>query len=308
MNNKFLLFLLLVFLVACTSEKSKMQADINNLETALEENPNTENAKALVDAYQSYIEAYPEDVEENARYLYRSAGVQFRMNQFSGAVETLNRSLKNYYPASVTGSSAALLGVIYSEKLRNEENANTIYQAMAQAFPDYEKIEEIKARLAELNLPPINERIESLGRRMFNDSLGRIEYRIANDFINSCELHAMLLPQNENSPVFLHKAGETARSIRAYTKALEFYEWIGEKYPNFEKAPQALFLRAFTLDNDLGRIDDAKVLYEEFLQKYPNDDFADDTQFLLENLGKDDEEIINSFNTGEQEKETEDSE
>ena len=297
MKSKFLLLFTLTFLLACSSEKSKMQADISKLETALEETPNTENAKAVIDAYNGYISAYPEDTEENARYLYRAAGVQFRMNQFSGAVESLNQGLKKYYNSSVTAKNAALLGHIYSEKLRNEENASTIYQAMAQVFPDYEQMEEINARLQQANLAPVDERIESLGRRMFNDSLGRIEYRIANDFISSCELHAMLLPDSPKSPEFLHKAGETARSIRAYTKALEFYEWIGEKYPDYDKAPQALFLRAFTLDNDLGRIDEARALYEEFLQKYPNDDFADDTQFLLENLGKDDEEIINSFST-----------
>lgn len=297
MKSKFLLIFALIFLFACSSEKSKMQADISNLETALEETPDTENAKALIDAYQAYITAYPEDTEENARYLYRAAGVQFRMNQFSGAVETLNRGLKEYYSSSVTPNNAALLGHIYSEKLRNEENATTIYQAMAQVFPDYEQMDEIKARLKKANFSPLDERIESLGRRMFNDSLGRIEYRIANDFISSCELHAMLLPDSPKSPEFLHKAGETARSIRAFTKALEFYEWIGEKYPDYDKAPQALFLRAFTLDNDLKRIDEARTLYELFLEKYPNDDFADDTQFLLENLGKDDEEIINSFNT-----------
>lgn len=307
MKCKFLLFSAFLFLLSCSSEKSKLQADISKLETALEETPSTENAKAMVDAYQSYVDTYPEEVEDNARYLYRSAAVQFRMNQFSGAVATLNQSLKNFYSSSITGSSAALLGVIYSEKLRNEENANTIYQAMVKAFPDYEKMPEIQASLDKLNLPPLEDRIESLGRQMFNDSLGRIEYRIANDFINSCELHAMLLPESAKSPEFLHKAGETARSIRAYTKALEFYEWIGEKYPDYEKAPQALFLRAFTLDNDLGRIEEARTLYEAFLAKYPNDDFADDTQFLLDNLGKDDEEIINSFNSGgEQESNTED--
>lgn len=296
MKSTFLLFFALVFTFACSSEKSKMQADISKLETALEETPDTENAKALIDAYNAYIAANPDDREENARYLYRAAGVQFRMNQFSGAVESLNRGLKEYYNSSVSAQNAALLGHIYSDKLRNEENASTIYQAMAQVYPDYEQIDEIKTRLEKASLPPVEERIESLGRRMFNDSLGRIEYRIANDFISSCELHAMLLPDSPKSPEFLHKAGETARSIRAYTKALEFYEWIGSKYPDYEKAPQALFLRAFTLDNDLGRIDEARALYESFLEKYPEDDFADDTKFLLENLGKDDEEIINSFN------------
>ena len=52
---------------------------------------------------------------------------------------------------------------------------------------------------------------------------------------------------------------------------------------------------AFTLDNDLQRHEEAKELYESFLEKYPDDDFADDTQFLLQNLGKTDEEIIQSF-------------
>jgi TolA-binding protein len=37
------------------------------------------------------------------------------------------------------------------------------------------------------------------------------------------------------------------------------------------------------------------VAYEAFLKKYPNDDFADDAQFLLKNLGKSPEEIIKGF-------------
>ena len=40
-----------------------------------------------------------------------------------------------------------------------------------------------------------------------------------------------------------------------------------------------------------------------FCKSYPNDDFADDTKFLLENLGKDDEEIINSFSGQQQQQE-----
>ena len=61
-----------------------------------------------------------------------------------------------------------------------------------------------------------------------------------------------------------------------------------------------MFLKAFTYDNDLKKVEEARVLYNEFLKKYPNDEFADDTKFLLENLGKDDEEIINSFGKQQQ--------
>ena len=39
----------------------------------------------------------------------------------------------------------------------------------------------------------------------------------------------------------------------------------------------------------------ARGLYEEFVKNHPTDEFADDTQFLLANLGKSDEEIIKQF-------------
>ena len=54
-------------------------------------------------------------------------------------------------------------------------------------------------------------------------------------------------------------------------------------------------MKAFTYDNEMGEKEKAKALYTEFLEKYPNDDFADDTKFLLENLFKSNEEIIQEF-------------
>lgn len=36
----------------------------------------------------------------------------------------------------------------------------------------------------------------------------------------------------------------------------------------------------------------AKSIYNEFLKKYPTHDLADDVQFLIDNLGKSDQEIL----------------
>ena len=290
----FSILLLSGLFFACGSDNQGM-GDIIQLEKALETDASLDNAKSLVDAYTAYIDAHPEDGEQNSKYLYRAASVQYRMNRFSGAEQLLKQAIKDYYSSSNTVNNALLLASVYGDKLRNTASAATVYQAVKRQFPNEEAVKKVANKM-DPTWAPLEQRVEALGQSMFNDSTNRIEYRIANDYINSCELYAMLIPENENSPDFLHKAGETARSIRIYKKALEIYEWIGEKYPDFEKAPQSLFLRAFTLDNDLKRFDEARGLYEEFLQKYPNDDFADDTKFLLENLGKDDEEIINSFN------------
>jgi tetratricopeptide (TPR) repeat protein len=296
MKIKIFSFLLIAMLFfACGSDNTEGMDEIIKLEKSLEENPDLDVANALVEEYKKVVEANPDDSEANAKYLYRAASVLYRMNRFSAAESLLKQAIKDHYSASNTPNNALLLGAIYHDKQKNMNSAATVYQALMQSFPEHEEVQKAKGKL-DPTWRPIDERIEQLALSMFNDSTSRIEYRIANDYINSCELYAMLLPENSNSPSYLHKAGETARSIRTYQKALELYEWIGDKYSDFEKAPQSLFLRAFTLDNDLKRYDEAKVLYEEFLQKYPEDDFADDTKFLLENLGKDDEEIINSFN------------
>ena len=254
--------------MACSSEQNKLQSEITSLEETLDAENSTENAEALINKYMAYLDQFPDDAEHNAKYLYRAAGVQYRMNRFSSAEQYLKQALKDYYPADQTPTNAHLLGVIYDEKLRNPQNAQTVFQALRQAFPNYEKADEVKQKLAD-DLADLNTRISTLGQQMFNDSLGRIEYRIANDYINSSELYAMMLPEDPKSPEMLHKAGETARSIRSFQKALEYYEWIETKYPNYEKAPQAMFLRAFTLDNDLKQFDQARALYEGFLQKLP---------------------------------------
>jgi tetratricopeptide (TPR) repeat protein len=147
----------------------------------------------------------------------------------------------------------------------------------------------------EAGIAALMEGVQDLRKSMFNDETGRIDMPKANAFITAAEAIANLRPEDDKTPVILHQAGETARSVRNFDKAISIYDQIYMAYPDYEKAPQALFLKAFTMDNDLKRPEEARKLYQEFLERYPEDDFADDTQFLLENLGKDDEEIIKSF-------------
>ena len=124
---------------------------------------------------------------------------------------------------------------------------------------------------------------------MFQSEEGQLNRQAARNYVDVCEAYALTHPNDPKSADYLHKAAETARAIRTIPKALALYDWILEKYPNHDKAPQALFLKAFTYDNNLNDVENARENYEAFLAKYPEDDFADDTKFLLENLGKTDE-------------------
>ena len=208
----FLLLLISCIIFACKSDQTKGLEEIIKLEKALEENPNLDIATALVDEYKKYIEENPDDLEQNSKYLYRAASVLYRMNRFSGAEALLKQALKDYFAAENTPNNGLLLGAIYDEKLRNTASAATVYQALHRQFPSDEEVAKTADKL-DPSWSSLEERIGQMATQMFNDSTNRIEYRIANDYINSCELYALLLPEAEKSPDFLHKAGETARSI-----------------------------------------------------------------------------------------------
>jgi len=298
-------YLLLPFLIlalfSCQNENDKLLSEIEAFEKQIDEEPTTENAEQMLSMYEDYIKQNPEDAENNPRFLYRSAALLYRMNRFSAAVSALFKNINNYYESATTPMSAIFLGDIQLEKLKNQEVAYSTYQSLIEAFPDSEQAKEAIKKLPQ-GTPGLDARLKNMAENIYNDSLNRIEYRIANTYIGSNEIYAALLPESASSADKLYKAAEVARSVRSFDKALELYTVIHDKFPDHEKAPQSLFMQAFTLDSDLKRVEEAREKYEAFIKNYPNDDFADDAQVLLDNLGKDDEEIIEAITKGKQEK------
>ena len=70
------------------------------------------------------------------------------------------------------------------------------------------------------------------------------------------------------------------------------YDWIYQYFPDYKKAPLALFLKGFAMDSEFKQPAEAKKIYDQFLLEFPNDSLAKDVTFLLKNLGKSDEEIL----------------
>ncbi len=98
--------------------------------------------------------------------------------------------------------------------------------------------------------------------------------------------------QGDEKLEYMWKAGEAARSARNFEVAEQSFKFLYENHPDSPQASKALFLHAFMTDEDLEAFDKAKVLYQSFIDKYPDSDFNDDAQFLLKNLGKSDEEML----------------
>ena len=139
----------------------------------------------------------------------------------------------------------------------------------------------------------IDQYVEKIGASIFSnpDDIG-VNRKAALQYVDACEAYTLVYPESTAAPEFLFKAAEVAKSIQTFPKSLSIYDWLIVKYPNYEKTPTAMFLKGFIIENNLGNDSLALVSYKEFMAKYPNDDLVDDAQFLIQNLGKSDEEIL----------------
>jgi tetratricopeptide (TPR) repeat protein len=247
-------------------------------------------AQKLLDAYENYVETHPTDVANNSVFLERAADVHFRGARFGSTVDVLAQALRIYPAADNAFRMANKMATVYAQRLEKPAVAETVWQAMAQAYPRHSGIDSIQAKVAAL--PAIGERMDTLLNKTVDMNTGRLSFAGVNDYITHAEAYSSIAQDDPISPAILFKAAEVAGYVAMHERSLTLYERVENMFPNYEKASKALFMRAFTYAESLGQVDQARALYEEFLARYPEDDFADDAQALLNNLGKSDEEIL----------------
>jgi TolA-binding protein len=139
------------------------------------------------------------------------------------------------------------------------------------------------------------DRIHKLEKTLFETKKGIIDKKEASNMIYAYTQYADAFPHDSASANYLFKAADVSINTFHSQQTIALFNRILTDYPNYSKAPQALFLKAFTFENYLSQLDSAKVNYSLFLKKYPHHPFANDAQISLDNLGKTPEEIIKEF-------------
>jgi len=137
--------------------------------------------------------------------------------------------------------------------------------------------------------------IKSMEDSLFADATKMIDKKMAQELINKYIEFADKYPDDAETPGTLFKAGDMAMNLNMAQQAIDIFDRIMNDYPAYEKTPQCLFLKGYIYENDFRDLPMAKQLYEEFLEKYPDDEFADDAAISIQNLGKSPEELIKEF-------------
>ena len=93
----------------------------------------------------------------------------------------------------------------------------------------------------------------------------------------------------------LFKAAEFCLNLGEGQRAIELYDRVITEYPDFRKVPECYFLTGYVYENYLGDLENARIIYAAFIEKYPDNEFADDAEISIQNLGKTPEELIKQF-------------
>lgn len=289
----FILLPIFLFLFSCQNDSAEVK-EIKTLEASADESPTAENILNLVNKYKEYIKNNPEDDEWNGRYSYRAAYRMLQNNNGGEAIRLLNDAVKQYGSSSATPNNLFLIAETYREKFKQQAPADTYYQALIEGFPNHEYTEKAKANIKKNK--SMDELIQDAKAALFADTTQvRVDPRKAKTLVDLYRLYTNVLPDSPNTPQYLYDTYDIANSVRMYRDAALASEKLYTKYPDFEKSSTAMFLTAFIYENNLRDLDKAKAIYTDFLTKYPNDDFANDAQVALDNLGTPADEMLKNI-------------
>ena len=292
MLKKSLFFVLITASGIWCCKQQDTTADIARLENALEKNFSTAAADSLVALYLQTVSEHPQDTSRNLQYLTKAASLKFaKQKNTVAAVRILNDGVKQYAAGSQDmGELFGAMARIWTAYL---------YKSTPDLSRQPEDIDEMHANLLN-NLRWIDSSLYRLDRKMMDNSRpGALNLADADAFIEISEAAAALQKEKKQPDAYvriLMQAAGLAKSIGNPKKALQLYYQVESQLPEHRQAPAALFLSGFIYENDLGDLDEAKTVYQDFLKRYPDDpNYLDDVQVSLKNLGKSPEELIREF-------------
>jgi len=287
-------------MASCKNDGSATVDDkLGSLESALIADPSADNVKAYIENAKTFIAENKENKATIKPVLQKAANISLEHNQPFSAISFLMPLIKDY-PAGKNNSKNILELAKLMQKVKKNHVAITLYKSYLQNNNSTK--DTALDQLVSTTSGSAEAYVDTIMVSIFEDPN---EFGLNKDnalkFVDVAEAYALANPSKLMDPKdpnsfqaaqYLYKAAEVSRSIRTFPKTLTIYDWLIDTYPKYEKTPTVVFLKGFLLDNELKNLDLAKQSYEVFIERYPEHELASHVKFLIENLGKSDEEIL----------------
>lgn len=282
----------LLFFTACKNDTPTIKIPaVNEALDKYNATPSKETASAALEVIASEIKKNTEDKTLVKNLSEQALEISTNTKLTSKQISYLLLLLKEY-PEDEEAKNRLLALADIMSSINKKKAANVLYNGVVNRFADSDAAEQAKQKMSS-EAANIDEYLTKIGEEVFEtpDKYG-VNRKSAQSYVDACEAYALAYPGTAKAPEYLYKGTEVSRTLRTFNKSLTMYDWILKDYPQYEKAPTAMFLKGFIVENELKNDELAKTVYQEFLQRYPDHQLVDDVNFLLENVGKSDEEIM----------------
>lgn len=98
--------------------------------------------------------------------------------------------------------------------------------------------------------------------------------------------------ENEMTPEYLFRCADLNRALKNFDRSMAIYDEIINDYSAFPKIDLCYFYRAYCANNDLHDTEKARIYYQEFISKFPNEPLAKSAREELMTLGKTPEQLM----------------
>jgi hypothetical protein len=290
MKTKYYLITITCLLFACKNDVAMDKTDISYLEKEFQKTKADSTFNQLIQAYGTAVRE-SEDNSKKEAFLIKAIDLCTAPEKIY-LKEVLSTELLKVNPQH-TKAADYLYSLAEGMEYKNKaEAASMLYNGFCKRFPNDSRS---KDALKKIDATHTNSAVyfkKLMSDILTNPGKEGINEENALKFIDLSESFALAFPEEKMAPVYLFQAADISRALGSIPKVISLYDWIYLYYPEFSKASLALFLKGYTLDAELKKYDEAKVIYENFLIKYPQDSLSKDVKFLLANLGKSDDALF----------------
>jgi tetratricopeptide (TPR) repeat protein len=297
MRNVFFTILLISLIVSCNTsdEVTVNDADILKLEELLKTDSSQQNKIALIgNIFKKGDDA--SDAKQKENYFKYGIKACEKYGMIDEKQSFTLALINCCYDSKETPDRLAEV----AESLKRDgkiEVAKVIERSIAKNFPNSSIVTSMSEEIKNLD---IEEFIKSIGAEALGaEGSSTINEEAGRKYVDACEAMSIGDPKNDKTAEYLYKGGEMARSLGTPEKALTMYMLISNKYPKSTHAAESTFMSGFIFDSTFGNKDKATEYYQKFVSTYPDHALAKDAKFLLDNIDKSDEELIEELSKKE---------
>ena len=142
-------------------------------------------------------------------------------------------------------------------------------------------------------------RIAAMEDTLFNST--GFDQRGAQELLDVYKAYVAAFPVDSMAPEYLFRAAGVSKVLYDGHQGIFLYDRIVQDYGGWERIPDVMYMKAFTLDSELGMKGEAKEAYQQVIYKYPDHPFAKDARVMMDNLEYTDAELIERFKAQQEE-------